>query len=77
VHDLAALEADGVTATFVASSEFVAATDAQARALGFAHVPAVFVAHPIQDRTDAEMAALADEALPRVLDAVTADTSGT
>jgi hypothetical protein len=77
VHDLAALEADGVTATFVASSEFVTATDAQARALGFADVPAVYVAHPIQDRTDPEMAALADEALPRVLAAVTADTSGT
>jgi hypothetical protein len=76
VHDLAALEADGVTATFVASSEFVTATDAQARALGFADVPAVYVAHPIQDRTDPEMAALADEALPRVLAAVTADTSG-
>jgi hypothetical protein len=71
VHDLAALEADGVTATFVASSEFVTATDAQARALGFAAVPAVYVAHPVQDRTDEEMAALADEALPRVLAAVT------
>ena len=72
MHDLAALEADGVTATFVASTEFVTATDAQARALGFAEVPAVYVAHPIQDRTDAEMAALADDALPRVLAAVTA-----
>lgn len=74
MHDLAALEASGVTATFVASSEFVTATDAQARALGFAAVPAVYVAHPIQDRTDEEMAALADEALPRVIAAVTADT---
>jgi hypothetical protein len=76
VHDLVALEADGVTATFVASSEFVTATDAQARALGFAEVPAVYVAHPVQDRTDAEMAALADDALPRVLAAVTSDAPG-
>jgi hypothetical protein len=77
VHDLAALEADGVAATFVASTEFVAATDAQARALGFAAVPAVYVAHPIQDRTDTEMAALADEALPRLLEAVTGDVPDT
>ena len=75
MHDLAALEADGVTATFVASSEFVTATDAQARALGFGAVPAVYVAHPIQDRTDDEMAALADDALPRVLAAVTQGSS--
>ncbi|GLZ43869.1 hypothetical protein Acsp06_00540 [Actinomycetospora sp. NBRC 106375] len=76
MHDLAALEADGIAATFVASTEFVAATDAQSRALGFAAVPAVYVAHPIQDRTDAEMSALADEALPRVLAAVTGDAAG-
>ena len=71
MHDLAALEADGVTATFVASTEFVTATDAQARALGFASVPAVYVAHPIQDRTDAEMAALAEAAFEEILAAVT------
>ena len=55
---------------FVASTEFVAAADAQARALGFD--PArVFVAHPIQDRTDEEMAALADAAVDRILAAIT------
>ncbi|SFR56949.1 hypothetical protein SAMN05216203_1439 [Marinobacter daqiaonensis] len=31
----------------------------------------VFVAHPIQDRTDDEMRALADEALAAVVDALT------
>ena len=72
MHDIADLEARGLPGVFVASTEFVTATDAQARALGFAEVPAVYVAHPIQDRTDAEMAALADDALPRVLAAVTA-----
>ena len=47
---------------FVASNVFVEAADAQARALG---VPAAryFVAHPIQDRTDDEMVALAATAL--------------
>jgi hypothetical protein len=34
--------------------------------LGFA-APVVFVPHPIQDRTDAEMQVIADEALTAVL----------
>ena len=41
---------------FLASTEFVDASAAQATALGYATVPAIFVPHPIQDRTDAEMA---------------------
>ena len=54
---------------FVASTEFVEAADAQAAALGFD--PArVFVAHPIQDRTDEEMAALADTAVDEILAAL-------
>jgi len=56
---------------FVASTEFVDAADAQAVALGFD--PArVFVAHPIQDRTDSEMATLADAAVDQILQALTA-----
>ncbi|MCO1655661.1 hypothetical protein KDL28_11425 [Pseudonocardia sp. S2-4] len=54
-------------ATFLASTEFVEAADAQARALGYRAVPSVFVPHPIQDRTDAEVRALADAALEEVL----------
>jgi len=69
VHDIADLEGRGLPGVFVASTEFVAAADAQARALGFD--PArVFVAHPIQDRTDAEMAALADAAVDNILRAI-------
>lgn len=71
MHDFALLESHGVVAAFLASSEFVAASDAQARALGYAEVPVVFVPHPIQDRTDAEMAVLAEQALAGVLAAVT------
>ena len=52
---------------FLASSEFVEAAAAQGGALGYAQVPVVFVAHPIQDRTDAEMARLAEDALDAVL----------
>ena len=55
---------------FVASDVFVDAAAAQSAALGF---PAarVFVAHPIQDRTDEEMVALADAAIEGVVALVT------
>lgn len=62
-------------AVFVASTEFVDAASAQAEALGFPELARVFVAHPIQDRTDEEVRALADAALDAVLTAVT-DTRG-
>lgn len=55
---------------FVASAEFVDAADAQARSLGF-DAARVFVPHPIQDRTDDEMAALADEFVDAIVAAVT------
>jgi hypothetical protein len=66
VHDITDLEGLGVPGVFVASAEFVAAAAAQARALGFE--PArVFVPHPIQDRTDDELRALADAAVDDLL----------
>ena len=55
---------------FVASAEFVDAAAAQSAALGF-DPAAVFVPHPIQDRTDAEMRALARTALPEILAGLT------
>jgi alkanesulfonate monooxygenase SsuD/methylene tetrahydromethanopterin reductase-like flavin-dependent oxidoreductase (luciferase family) len=51
---------------FVASSEFVDAASTQAAALG-SDPPRVFVAHPIQDRTDDELRALADAAFDEIL----------
>ena len=60
------LETRGVPSVFVASSVFVDAAAAQARALGL-EPAAVFVPHPIQDRTDAEMQALADKAVETIL----------
>ena len=56
---------------FVASSEFVDAADAQATALGFTDVARVFVAHPIQDRTDDEMRAYADAAFDEIVASLT------
>ena len=54
---------------FVASTEFVEAAEAQSVALG-ADPARVFVAHPIQDRTDDELRALADLAFPEILQAL-------
>ena len=66
MHDIVDLESRGIPAVLVASREFVDAASAQARALG-ADPARVFVAHPIQDRTDEEIRALADGAVAEVL----------
>jgi hypothetical protein len=71
VHDIADLENRGVPAVFVASREFETAAASQSRALGFP-AAAVFVAHPIQDRTDAELRTLAESAYPAIRAAVMA-----
>jgi hypothetical protein len=70
VHDIADLESRGLPAVFVASSEFVPAAETQAKALGFSAAARVFVAHPIQDRTDDEMRALADAAVDEIVAAI-------
>jgi hypothetical protein len=72
VHDIADLELRGVPGVFVASDEFVSAADAQSKALGFPTIQRVFTSHPIQDRTDDEMRALADSVFDRILAAITA-----
>ena len=66
MHDIADLESRGLPGVGIASSEFMQAAAAQSQSLGFD--PAmVFVAHPIQDRSDDELRALADQALPAIL----------
>ena len=70
MHDIVDLEGRGIPGVFVASREFVEAAATQAAALGFPDVARVFVDHPIQDRTDAEIEALADAAVDAVLDAL-------
>ena len=66
MHDITELENRGIPGMFVASSEFVEAAAAQGKALGF-EPAACYVAHPIQDRSDEEMKALADAALEEIL----------
>ncbi len=63
------LEERGIATTFVASTEFVDAARTQATALGF-ETFGVFVAHPIQDRTDAEMESLAEGAIDELVESL-------
>jgi len=71
VHDTTNLETRGIPTVFVASEPFREAADAQSTALGF-NPARVFVGHPIQDRTDEEMQALADDAIERILKGIQA-----
>jgi hypothetical protein len=71
VHDIVDLERRGVAGVFVASTEFVDAARVQSTALGF-DTARVFVPHPIQDRTDDEMIAIAEAAVDEVVASVTA-----
>ncbi len=75
MHDIVNLESAGVPGVFVASTEFIDAAVAQARALG-ADPASVFVPHPIQDRTDDELRALADAAIDEIEAAVTRGRGG-
>jgi|TARA_B110000495_G_scaffold68099_1_gene58057 hypothetical protein len=70
VHDIDDLERRGLPGVLVASEPFSDAAETQAGALGL-DVARVFVAHPIQDRTDDEMRSLADEALDALTRALT------
>ena len=69
MHDIVDLEMRGVPGVVVASSEFIEAAQSQASALGLA-ARRVFVPHPIQDRTDDEMRALADAAFDQIVEAL-------
>ena len=65
MHDIRELDGRGIPGGFIASEAFRTAAQAQGDALGF-QADRLFVAHPIQDRTDDEMRALADEALDEI-----------
>ena len=66
MHDTVDLEGRGVPTVFVASEPFTDAAHAQAKALG-AEPAGVFVPHPIQDRTDDEVTAIAEATVDRLV----------
>ena len=55
----------------IATTAFEGAYQAQAEILGF-EPRVVYVSHPIQNRTEAEVRALADDAVDRIVAAITA-----
>jgi hypothetical protein len=57
---MAELEARGIPTVGVATTEFIDGATAQAKSLG-TDPALVFIPHPVQDRTDDELKALADE----------------
>lgn len=70
MHDIRGLEQLGVVAVGVATTEFKVAAASQSQALGY-DPAVVFVPHPIQDRTDDEVRALADGAIDAIVAALT------
>jgi alkanesulfonate monooxygenase SsuD/methylene tetrahydromethanopterin reductase-like flavin-dependent oxidoreductase (luciferase family) len=64
------LDSRGIAGAMVATTAFRDAAQAQGKSLGFD--PAViYVPHPIQDRTDDELRAIADNAIDEILRAIT------
>ena len=64
------LENRGIPSVGVATTEFIEAAAVQSEALGFD--PAyIWVPHPIQDRTDAELHTLAEQHVDSIVAALT------
>lgn len=71
MHDGSNLDLNGVPALIVATTAFTQAADVQSKALGY-EPSMVWVPHPIQDRTDSELQALADKHCDEILGKLTA-----
>ena len=69
MHDITDLERRGLPGVFVATTQFIDGAEVQAKALGF-DAAAVWVEHPIQDRTDDEMITIADKAIDELLERI-------
>ena len=63
------LDTRGVPGAMIATTAFREAAAAQSRSLGF-EPAVVYVPHPVQDRTDDELRALADGCFDEVLAAI-------
>ena len=70
LQDVLEFETLDTPAVLVASAAFVEAAERQAGLLGQPALTRVFVEHPIQDRTDEEMRAIARQTLPALLAAL-------
>ena len=70
MHDISDLERRGLPGVFVATVEFADAAIGQSESLGL-DVAHVLTEHPIQDRTDEEMVAIADAAIDQLIASLT------
>jgi hypothetical protein len=68
LHDTIKLESLGIPAVPVATHEFRTAARAQASQLGRADFDAVYVEHPIQDQTRAEIEARAEAVIAEIVE---------
>jgi hypothetical protein len=71
LHDVVAFEDAGRPAVLVASHVFAQAAADQAEKLGAPGVHRVFVPHPVQDRTDDELRAMARDVAADIRAALT------
>jgi len=71
LRDVIGFEEDGRPGVLVASSVFADAATEQAAALGAPDARRVLVPHPVQDRTDEELRAMARAVVQDVLAAIT------
>jgi len=69
------LDRRGIAGCAIATVAFQPAAAAQARALGFEPAMA-WVPHPIQNRTEQELAAVADGVIAQVLEYIGAPSAG-
>ncbi|HIF22672.1 MAG TPA: hypothetical protein EYQ27_12400 [Gemmatimonadetes bacterium] len=67
MHDSVRLEEQGIPSVPLATEEFRSAARVQASQLGRPDLEAVFVAHPIQDQTPAEIEQRADAVIEEVV----------
>ncbi|MDX6669144.1 MAG: hypothetical protein QOK04_2524 [Solirubrobacteraceae bacterium] len=72
LRDVAEFEGAGKPAVLIASDAFVQAADDQSAKLGAPELRRSFVSHPVQDRTDDELRAMAVEVVEPALAALTA-----
>ena len=72
LRDVVELEGQGVPAVLVASAAFEDTAREQAQRLGQPARARVFVPHPVQDRTDDELRAMARAAVDEALGTLTA-----
>ena len=72
LRDVVELEGQGIPAVLVASAAFEGTAREQAQRLGQPALARVFVPHPVQDRSDDELRAMARAAVDEALGKLTA-----